>query len=186
MKYDIVFFIDYSDRLSSSGFSHQMEFFTSLAYHIYVGVNDSHIAAVTSSGQYTAGEIMFNLTTYNNSGQVGSVLQLAQYSGIYSNYYFQYGFPRAHDEVLISQKRPNTQGVIIAVTTDYVLAYDSYTPSYITTARDNGTMVITVGVGVAANSTVTDPSLYFHVANASELPALAPYVAKILCGGKPS
>ena len=187
-KYDIVFYIDTSYGLSSVGFSLQKEFFSSLAYHVYVGVNDSHIAAVTSEGFYTAGEILFNLTTFNNSGQVGSRLQLIQQGSPFGSYnYFESGFYRAHDEVLMAQKRKNSRGVIIAVTTDSYLSYLSYTPWYITSARNNGTTVITVGVGehVVANTSVTDPSLYFQAANASDLPALAANIAQVLCGGKP-
>ena len=187
-KYDIVFYIDNSYHLSSDGFSLQREFFSSLAYYVYVGVNDSRIAAVTSEGYSIAGEILFNLTTFNNSGQVGTHLQVVQQSSRYTWHwkFFESGFSRAHDEVLMAQKRKNSRGVIIAVTTDSSLSYMPDTPWYITSARNNGTTVITVGVGehVVANTSVTDPSLYFQASNASDLPAIASNIAQVLCGGK--
>ena len=179
-KFDIVFYIDHSTYMSS-GFDHQIEFFQTLAAKIYVGINDSHIAAVnTGNYMFPNGINFFNLTTYNYSSDIASVLGLQALSYGSSGSHFASGLPLVF-ETLQNEQRMDAEPIIIAVTADTMI-YSSSVSTYMDAARANGTKVITLSVGSAqAGDAVTDPDYHFHAANASQLLDFIPSVVNILC-----
>ena len=174
--------MDQSSALSSAEFEQQILFFQTLASKIYVGVNDSHIAVVTTaiSGSWS-GNIVSNLTTYNSSGYIAYKLgqETLQYGS--SSYQFSNALPLAFDTLELEQ-RVSAEAVIVAVTKDAMIYSGSSVSTYMDSARANGTKVITLSMGMAqATNAVTDPSYHFHANNASQLLDFIPSVLNILC-----
>ena len=174
--------MDQSSSFSTTDFEQQILFFQTLASKIYVSVNDSHIAMVTTaiSGSWS-GTIVSNLTTYNSSGYIAYKLgqETLQYGS--SSYQFSNALPLVFDTLEL-ERRVSAEAVIIAVTKDTWINSGSSVSTYMDSARANSTKVITLSVGWAyANAAVTDPSYHFHAANASQLLDFIPSVLNILC-----
>ena len=180
---DIVYLIDASDQTS---FQDQINFFINLTHDIYVGPDDANIAAVLMYGysHMTYGNIVFNLTTHLTSQDVQYALSGLTYPWITGSYqYFEHGIRVAFEDVLMANKRNDSEAIIIAATRDsYTLSNNAI--QVVESARNSSTRIITIGISQNVAGAATVPAYFFQVWSSSEIYTWEPFVINLLCPSK--